>query len=390
MEHRERVKKFLNLENVDRVPFIDWYGLPHDRVPYWIKEGKFKGEIDICKYMGFDGSDGYCTEPLIDIKTAKMYMYQPTIGMEKVYFDPSAIPKYENNKWVDEKGYLYETEQTTGITLKKIPLSLTNPLGGMEFFRPPVINEKDWLDYKMRFNGKYVNRYPFQANKSEIDHYKNTKICVELRIPGIFVSSINAIGWHGTNNFYDRLEETPRFIEELFDFYEEFIIDLITPALKSFNIDHAALEDLIFYDGGSWVSKSMFTELLAPRYKRIIKYVKDNGIKFVYGHFGGSFRNFIPELLNVGIEGFSLCSRSTNTDVVDLKKEYGQGLRLIGGIDRRVLLNGSKYDIEKEIDRVLSVLHIGGLIPCTDIPMYYGTSFENYEHYARVMERSLK
>ncbi len=67
-------------------------------------------------------------------------------------------------------------------------------------------------------------------------------------------------------------------------------------------------------------------------------------------------------------------------DVVALRREFGRGLRMAGGFDKRILAAG-KAAIRKELARLRPVIEEGGYIPAIDHGTPPDVSFANVREY---------
>ena len=68
-------------------------------------------------------------------------------------------------------------------------------------------------------------------------------------------------------------------------------------------------------------------------------------------------------------------------DVVELRRQYGQRLAMLGGIDKHVLRR-SKDDIRRELEYKLQpLMQQGGMVFALDHRIPNGTPLENYRYY---------
>lgn len=389
MNHRERVKMFLDGETTDRVPFVDWGGHPCFIEFTWKQDGLLPQDADLFVMAGFDGSEGPGTDEIIDPQTNKGHFYWPTRGLEWVNFNLYAVPEFESREWTDDSGYKYRIEPLTGGVSKRTPPIKGSPYTGLTGVKPPVQTKKDWEMFKSHFDAKDKSRYPHNADEREVRRYSQTKQSVNLRMEGIWTKTMNALGWEGENSFYDRVIDEPDFVNEILDFHMDFSLELSRPALERFKIDTASIVDGLGYEGGSWASVDMFKEFLLPRYQKMIKLIRSHGIKTVYFDSGGGLKNLIPYLITAGFNGTNYIPMSAGMNIVDLKKEYGKDFILMGGVDRRIVSFGTKPEIKREVERVMEAVKIGGCIPYLDGGVYIGMPYENYLYYADIVGKSI-
>ena len=68
------------------------------------------------------------------------------------------------------------------------------------------------------------------------------------------------------------------------------------------------------------------------------------------------------------------------TDPMELRRQYGPELRIIGGIDKREIAKGQAA-IDAEIERRTPLMREGGYVPAPDHDIIPGTSLHDYQYY---------
>jgi uroporphyrinogen decarboxylase len=124
----------------------------------------------------------------------------------------------------------------------------------------------------------------------------------------------------------------------------------------------------------------LFEEYMVPRYKIVCDFLRSRGVNLICVDSDGDVRTLIPLWLRAGLNGIWPLEVQAGMDVVELRREYGNRLVMIGGIDKRVL-SRNHTAIENEIERVWPVVEVGGYIPCTDHSIPPDVSWDNYRHY---------
>jgi hypothetical protein len=96
----------------------------------------------------------------------------------------------------------------------------------------------------------------------------------------------------------------------------------------------------------------------------------------------------VPVLLDHGIDCLWACE--VNTEAMDyrsLRQEFGQSLKLIGGIDLDVLRK-DKASIRAEVEsKVPPLVAQGGYVPLADGRVREDIPFENYLYYRQLLEK---
>jgi len=97
----------------------------------------------------------------------------------------------------------------------------------------------------------------------------------------------------------------------------------------------------------------MYSELSKPVHKRAIEWAHARGI-VARLHSCGAANPSIPELIEIGLDGLNPLEVKSGMDPVQIKRDYGDGLLLHGGIN--AVLWDDKEGIEAEMRRVVPAL----------------------------------
>jgi uroporphyrinogen decarboxylase len=102
-------------------------------------------------------------------------------------------------------------------------------------------------------------------------------------------------------------------------------------------------------------------------------------------HSCGSVTRLIPRFIEDGLDGLDpLETKASNMDLIELKREFGDQLTLIGGIDVRAMADPDPSVIEEEIRRKITFAKRGGgYIYASDHSVPANVSLDQYR---RVME----
>ena len=113
---------------------------------------------------------------------------------------------------------------------------------------------------------------------------------------------------------------------------------------------------------------------------------KKYNVKIIY-HGCGNAKEIYNDLITAGIDCYNPLEVKSGLDVVKLKKEYGRRLAFFGGIDVRVLINGTKEDIKKEVLYRLNAAKGGGYIIASDHSVAGDVPPENYEYMVNLVRQ---
>lgn len=114
---------------------------------------------------------------------------------------------------------------------------------------------------------------------------------------------------------------------------------------------------------GTQISLEMYREMIKPFHKKIYQYIKGNSDLYVFLHSCGSIYEFIPDLIEIGVDIINPVQISSDKMEPDrLKREFGNDLVFWGGgIDTQgTFTNGTLNDIRREAEKNIKIFAPGG------------------------------
>jgi len=337
MNSKERVLAAISRESLDRIP-CDYWGTPE--VTDMLK--KYFGieeDIDLWKKLRIDKIISL-TPFYIGVPVSYHYIGPPLSDNEDVW-----RVKYKLKSYGGGSGTYWEISYSPLAnleTIKDIETNYTFP-------------KADWFDFSTI--EKECRRYPEYA--------------IECGYAAPFYMYNNIRG----------LEKSLMDLS-LNKEYAHYVIDKICDFLYSFHerlfeagnglIDIAQVTDDFGSQSGLMISPEMFDEFFKPCFQRLIRLVKDFGIK-VFHHDDGAIRPLIPKLVELGIDVLNPIQwRLPGMDPEGLKKNFGKALCFHGGVDnQKTLPFGNHNDVEREVVYLLNTLAADRtgyiLAPCHNI-----------------------
>ena len=139
--------------------------------------------------------------------------------------------------------------------------------------------------------------------------------------------------------------------------YQKRVIDIYYDALGRY-IDCTTSGDDFGTQTGPFMSTAMFQECIKPYLKERIAYTRQYTDAFYKHHTCGSVHNFIPDLIDCGVDILNPIQPGVYMmECERLKADYGDRITFWGGIDTQHLLpEGSEEDVQKEVAHILSVM----------------------------------
>ena len=134
---------------------------------------------------------------------------------------------------------------------------------------------------------------------------------------------------------------------------------------------------------GPLLSPDTYREFIFPHMKRLVDFLKSNGVRYVIVDSDGNTEPLIPQLLDAGVDGLWPLERaSADTDPHFLRKKYGRSLRLWGAVDKREL-SKDKAAIDAHLAEFTDLVEEGGFIPTVDHLVPPDISLANFEYYMK-------
>lgn len=298
--------------------------------------------------------------------------------LAKFPFDIS--PQFKYRTLEDDKEHKIYIDNY-GLTQKAIKGNASIPMV-MDY---PIKNRKDFYKYTENYGDDHTSRLP--GNWQDLaKNLKDRDFPIRL---GGNPFGFSFLGRHlmGEVGFMTALYDDPKLIKEFNGFYIDFTMDYWSKILGSVDIDCVVILEDMAYKSGSFFSKEMFAEFMAPYYIRFIDFLRQFRIKNIIVDCDGLIDELVPLWAKVGITG--IFPIEAVNDIVKIRKEFPR-LQLMGGIDKKVLFADSNRDaIDNELKKTLEVMKTGGYIPHIDHAVSEDVTWENFTYYRNILNRMI-
>lgn len=152
--------------------------------------------------------------------------------------------------------------------------------------------------------------------------------------------------------------------------------------------DYAVLDEPIASHHAPVIAPASFHRFVIPAYRRIVNRLRDAGIEVIIFDTHGAVKPLIPLCLEAGVNTLWCgAARVSGVNYVELRREFGRGLLLIGGLDVRVLERDSRAIEEEILSQVPRLLEQGGYVPLVDGRVRSWVPFENYVCYRELIRK---
>lgn len=345
MTSRERMTLVLSHKEADRVPILD--GPWGTTVQRWKREGLPEDQSP-ASYFGYDTIAG--------------------IGGDTSFRLPGETLEQTEEYTI--------TRNSNGVVHRNWKHATSTP----ELIDFLIKDRKSWEEHKHRF--------VYDDTRVNFDNAMQT--FKNAREAGHFIQFGCALGYDfwqnvvGPENLLPAMIEDPEWVKELYIAQVELIINMASALMaRGIEFDGASFADDLGYRNGTFFSPKIYREQLFPAHKRLCDFLNEPGI-FVTLHSCGGVRALVPYFVEAGFACLNPLEVKSGMDVIELKREFGDKLTLMGGIDVRKMAADDPAEIEEEIRTKISVAKVGGgYIYHSDHSVPDNVSFQQYK---RVME----
>jgi uroporphyrinogen decarboxylase len=250
---------------------------------------------------------------------------------------------------------------------------------------PTSISELDLL--KQRLNPDTSKRF-IRGWKTRIrEGQKNNDVLCYRVHRGLFLS-LGVYHWDRFVDVISLLLEDPQYVHKVLSIQAEFAATMLEKALKHARFDAIIFSEPIGGNEGPLVSPKLFEQFVLKSFDPIFNVLRTNNINNYIVRTYANARVLIPCFMKYDMKCIWACETNAEAmDYRDLRREFGNELRLIGGIDLDALRR-DKDAIRREIEeKVPPLIEQGGYIPLADGRVRPEVSFENYVYYRQLLEK---
>ncbi|MEA3336013.1 MAG: uroporphyrinogen decarboxylase family protein [Chloroflexota bacterium] len=370
MNHLERFFAVMAYQPVDRVP--NWEaGVWPQTAERWEREG-------------------------LDPSTMHWHWFpgEATIGLdprEFIAFSREMIPPFDE-KILDEDEKTITFIDAQGRTRRGLK---AGSIGGArmsmdQYIEHPVRSMSDWLAIKRRLDPIDQKRYEpywqvFRVEGWQKRHYPLI-FGPNTATPGFYWQARELMGTEGLSfAWYDQ----PALVHDIMEHIAYFLIEAARPVLAQTTVDYICLAEDLAMKTAPLLSPATFREFIFPRLRRVIDFFKSNGVRYICVDTDGNPEVLIPMMLDAGVDALWPLERTANQDPVRLRQVFGPSLRLWGGVDKRVLTQGSAA-IDEHLRTLQPLIEQGGFIPTVDHTVPPDVSWSNFQHYMASKDKLLR
>ncbi len=203
-----------------------------------------------------------------------------------------------------------------------------------------------------------------------------------LRVHRGFFLSMGVNDWQRFSDVICLLTDNPGLVRRVLAVTGRFAAGLAERVLGETEVEAAIVSEPIGGCDRPLISPQMYEDLILPGYEPVLEVLRRHGVETIIFRSYANVRPLLPALVKHGFNCLWVSEASHRAmDYRRLRREFGQGLRLIGGVCMDALRRDRRA-IRREIGRKVPVLLAqGGYIPLAAGRVRVDVSLANYAYY---------
>jgi hypothetical protein len=171
------------------------------------------------------------------------------------------------------------------------------------------------------------------------------------------------------------IKDICRVYTDFFKTHMQYLFDHV------YKPDGVFITDDLGYKNGPFCSPSLYSELIFPFYQEYIDFLHNNKVKALM-HSCGNIQTILGYLINTGIDLLHPMERKAGCSPLEIAEQYGDTIVLNGGLDVRILEDGDKDVIKKEVKNLLEEMKRTGTryIFGSDHSISTNVSYNDYKY----------
>lgn len=175
----------------------------------------------------------------------------------------------------------------------------------------------------------------------------------------------------------------PHLMHDMLETVRDTVVKVLQRVVDEVQIDQLSVHEDMAGKSGPLIGPAQMRDFVTPYYEAAWDVARSNGCSIFQVDSDGNVNAIMDSFLEAGVTSVYPMEPAAGMDVVELRKEYGRQLAMLGGIDKHVLRK-SREDIRAELEyKMQPLMRQGGMVFGLDHRIPNGTPLENYRCYVR-------
>ena len=363
MNNTQRLHAIMNYEKYDRMPLV-CFGFWNETLAKWADEGH------ITREDARSWGDGNATDHKINQLLGFDFNWGGGLGFSG-FLNPSfkseVLEVLPDGSEIRRDGTGLITRVKPGVI--SIPAHVGTTLTGRKAW------EEEYLP-RLRF---FPERVDGENLKREYARLKKEDHPIYLHLGSLYGNVRNMVGVEELSYLAVDDEE---LYEEIVDTVDSLCYECVKEAMKlGLKFDYGHFWEDICFKTGPLLRPAVFRRLTGKWYKKITDEMRAHGTDIISLDCDGKIDELVPIWLENGVNTmFPIEVGTWNASIAPWREKYGQEIRGVGGMDKRVFSKDFKA-VDAEIERIKPLIDLGGYIPCPDHRIAPDAKWDNVRYY---------
>ncbi len=186
----------------------------------------------------------------------------------------------------------------------------------------------------------------------------------------------------GHENLLMGMASDPDWVRDMCEVYASTTIDLLEILFEREGLPDAMwFWDDLGFKQRPFMSPAMYREIVFPSHRRLFQFARSRGLPVIL-HTDGLIEALIGQLIEAGIDCLQPLEVKAGMDLLRVKKNYGEHIALIGGMDARALISNDLDRVRKELQSKLPAVMAGsGYVLQVDHSVSYEVDYDTYKYF---------
>ncbi|MDA0335431.1 MAG: hypothetical protein O2782_09720 [bacterium] len=220
------------------------------------------------------------------------------LGMSRLVQVPLAwgpIPAFEPRIISEDGEYVVEVASMGGTVRRR----KDNPSMFYGHLDHPVVNRKDWEEYRQRFQSRTPGRLPLDWATTVAPRLNASVDPVGICLfPFFFRLGFYAMGME---RFLTMFYDDPELMHEVFSYWSRYVLEMIEPVLDRVQLDYVMFAEDLAGKNGPLISPVIYETFWHPCQDPIIDMLRAYGVPVICQWSAGQFDSLLPGMLEYGL-----------------------------------------------------------------------------------------
>jgi len=362
---KERIARILKRQPVDRIGLFEVFWAETSQ--RWAAEGHYSNDGDENKGLGAEFKRLPQTVEdhfRLDLRRC------PCLNMvADLDFGEPVVEETEDLKLIrNGNGALLRWHKKHSGAPEHVDFMVKDRSGWQESIREHLLNSAD-----------YVRRIDFDLYRRMKQKCQNESLFLTVATNSVF-ECMHPVCGH--ENLLMGMALDPEWVRDMCDVYVRVIIDLLEILFEKEGQPDGMWfwEDMGFKEK-PFMSPAMYRDLLFPAHRRLFDWAHSRRMPVIV-HSCGFVEPLVPGLVEAGIDCLQPMEVKAGMDLLRLKKNFGDRIAFMGGLDVRTLIANDLDAVRAELEKKVPVAMEGsGYILQVDHSVPDQVDYETYQYF---------